>query len=221
MAIAAITVGAILAALPTGAIAAAPRPAYVVVAAATVWTSPGSPRSVDRRALSNPVDLSRWLTALATAGRRGLEGRAQTQVLYAARVLVVSRAAGWSKVIVPGQPTPKDPRGYPGWIPTSQLTFLTGLDRYRSSPVAIVTWRRLWLQTAAGARRLRVSFGTRLTVLGRSGTRVRLLTPTGRDVFAPRQGVALYPSVRSIPKPSGTAIVRTARRFLGLAYLWA
>ena len=48
--------------------------------------------------------------------------RTQTQALYGAPVLVLARQGAWSQVVVPRQPTPRDARGYPGWIPTRQLT---------------------------------------------------------------------------------------------------
>ena len=42
--------------------------------------------------------------------------RTQTQALYGAPVLVLAHQGAWSQVVVPRQPTPRDARGYPGWI---------------------------------------------------------------------------------------------------------
>jgi len=133
--------------------------AYVSVAVATVWTSPDKPRPVDRAALSSPVDIDGWITAMSFPQRLELTDAdmTQTQVLLGRPVHVLDRRDGWARVAVPGQPTPRDPLGYPGWIPDAQLT--------ASAP------------TAAG-------------------------------------------NAGGVPVPDAGDLVRTARGFLGLPYVW-
>src|SRR5919202_6441528 len=78
----------------------------VAVAVATLWVSPA---------------YARALTNLDTSARRALVGKIETQALYGERVRVLERRGRWARVVVPDQPTPRDRRGYPGWIRTSEL----------------------------------------------------------------------------------------------------
>jgi hypothetical protein len=97
-------------------------PAYVAVAMATVWRSPSSPRPVDAPALTNPVRVREWLAALSASDQSGLIGRADTQMLLGDQVEVLALSGAWASVVVPDQATTLDSRGYPGWVPTVQLS---------------------------------------------------------------------------------------------------
>jgi gamma-D-glutamyl-L-lysine dipeptidyl-peptidase len=198
------------------------RPAYVDVAVATLWVRPGIARPIDRPALTHPVDMAAWQRALATTARRAwLVGRLETQALYGTRVLVTGRSGSWLHVVVPSQPTPRDARGYPGWLPAVQVTDALTLDRYAHGRVAVVTKRVAWLRTTAGARTIRLSFGTRLAVVGASTAGVEIATPNGGTRVVGASAVRVYPRRSAIPTPTGAQVVRTARRFVGLRYLWA
>jgi gamma-D-glutamyl-L-lysine dipeptidyl-peptidase len=135
---------------------------------------------------------------------------------------VLEQRGRWSRVAVHGQPTQLDPRGYPGWLPTRQLTGnLSLLALARTRPVAIVTRRTAWLREPATlARRIQVSYGTRLWVVHASGGYETVATPNGGRLAIRQTAVATYPSVADIPRPTGVRIVTAARKFLGLAYLW-
>jgi cell wall-associated NlpC family hydrolase len=142
-------------------------------------------------------------------------GRLETQALYGRRVRVLATRGAWSRVVVPDQPTPRDARGYPGWLPSGQLT-------RRAAPrgtgaVATVTRRVAWLRDLRGRRLLEVSYGTRLPVLGSAGSQAVVGTPGGGRARLPAGAVSTGPA----PRPSGAAIVAAARRFLGVRYLWA
>lgn len=95
---------------------------WVAVAVATVWRDPDRPRPVDLPALANPTALREWLAALDVAAKKDLVGRIETQVLLGQPVTVLEERDGWVRVAVPEQPEPGAPRGYPGWIPSWQLT---------------------------------------------------------------------------------------------------
>jgi gamma-D-glutamyl-L-lysine dipeptidyl-peptidase len=200
--------------------AAVARPAYVDVSVATLWTRPRIARTLDRPSLTHPVNMDLWTSRLTTARRRWLVGRLETQVLYGTRVLVTGRSGTWVHVVVPSQRTPRDARGYPGWLPAVQLTSDLSLDRDAHGPVAVVTRKRAWLSTRAGAHRIRVSFGTRLAVVGSSAHGVVVATPTGGVRTVLRADVRVYARRGAIPRPTGAQVVRTARRFAGLRYLW-
>lgn len=194
--------------------------AWVAVSVATLWRSPDSPRGIDAPALASPVRIEQWLGTMTTAERRALNGHADTQALLGDRVRVVRLRPGWAKVVVPSQPSQLDPRGYPGWIPRRQLTTTAPT---RSGQVATVVKRTAWLRTdqADGQKWLRVSFGTRLPVVTRTVKSVRVATPSGAVRRIARSVVALHaPADPAIP-PTRASIVRTARSFEGLEYLWS
>jgi len=192
--------------------------AYVDVSVATVWTSPSSPLPVDRPALADPVDMRRWSQSLTTADRLGLIGRVQTQVLFGDRVLVLKRSGAWAYVVVPDQPTPKDRRGYPGWVPAAQIRAADAFGRELQGPLAVVTRPTAWLTIAK--QRIELSYATRLPFVGQSGGDVLVQTPQGQIGRLVDGDVATYGSANSIPRATGTTIVAAARMFLGVRYLW-
>ena len=122
---------AALACGPGDAQAQVAQVAYVDVAVTTLWVRPSRTRPIDRPSLTNPVNMDRWAGRMTTPQRRWLVGRLETQALYGTRVLVVGHDGAWAKIVVPSQSTPRDSRGYPGWVPAGQLTTNTILDQYR------------------------------------------------------------------------------------------
>ena len=203
-----------------------------------MWTSPQSPRPIDRPALTNPVDVHGWLDAMSTADKLDLteSNRTQTQALYGARVQVLDRRDGWTEVAVPGQPTPKNPVGYPGWIPDAQLTASPGFDTLTAErPTAVVdgaatTW--LHEDPLLTRRSMEISANTRLPVLGAPGGTdssggsggapgaVLVATPSGGSGWVAADVVTVTPHGESAPAPTGEDLVRSAREFLGRPYLW-
>ena len=116
------------------AVPTVPATHVVRVPVTTVWTDPESPRAVDAPAVAPEPDNVGWLAALdANAahdesgdGRLGLHGRVETQLLAGEPVVVTQTHHGeatgsWSHVVAPWQRSPKDERGYPGWVPTAHL----------------------------------------------------------------------------------------------------
>jgi gamma-D-glutamyl-L-lysine dipeptidyl-peptidase len=211
---------------PARAAAAAPQRMYVAVNVATVWTNPGKARPVDRPALTNPAHPRQWLRAMTPEQSEDLtdSNRTQTQALYGAPVTVLAQEGGWSQVVVPRQPTPRDPRGYPGWIPTVQLTSNPSFAAATSKPFALVdrgiatglfTGRKLRHKVLA------LSMNTRLPVLARTKRAVQVLTPDRGAKWLPRKRTHVYRSENSIPRPTGKQLVRTAKTFLRQPYVWA
>ncbi len=194
--------------------------AWVAVSVATVWRSRTSPRKVDAPALANPVRIQTWLSRMTTAQRRALNGRADTQALLGDKVRIVKLRPGWAKVVVPDQPTPADSRGYPGWVPRRQLT---ATPPVAATTRATVVSRLGWLREdrAGGARTLRISFGTRLPVVGTTGSWVRVATPGGavRRIRAAQVSVHA-PADPALPQ-TRAGLVASATSFVGLDYLWA
>ncbi len=194
--------------------------AWVAVSVATLWRSRKAPRRVDRPALANPVRIQTWLSTMTTNQRRALNGRADTQALLGDKVRVVKLRPGWAKVVVPGQPTPADLRGYPGWVPRRQLTATPPLS---AATRATVVSRLGWLREdrTGGARTLRISFGTRLPVVGSSGSWVRVATPTGAIRRIRTAQVSVHAPKDPALAATRAGVVASATSFVGLDYLWA
>lgn len=196
------------------------RDAWVAVSVATLWRSPDAPRGVDAPALSRPVHIERWLSSMSLTERRGLYHRADSQALFGDRVRVIRVRPDWARVVVPSQPSQLDPRGYPGWVPRRQLTTVRPAVSERR---ATVVTRTAWLRTdrVDGRRLFRVSFGTRLPVRGTSAGSVRVVTPTGALRRLAKDAVVVHDRHDPAIAPGRRSLVRTARSFLGLPYLWA
>ena len=219
-----------LPASPTASPAAAatsPRRMYVAVNVATVWTDPSKARRVDRPALTNPAQPQRWLRVMTSDQKADLtdSNRTQTQALYGAPVTVLARKGAWSQVVVPRQPTPRDPRGYPGWIPTVQLTSSPAYARATARRAFALVDRGigtgLFRDRALRHRVLTLSTNTRLPVLGRTAKAFLVKTPQHGRKWLPRSRASVYKTERSIPRPTGADLVRTARTFLRQPYVWA
>jgi cell wall-associated NlpC family hydrolase len=192
-------------------------PAFVSVAVATLWRSPQSVRPVDAPALANPVRIRQWLAALSPTDQAGLIGRADSQLLLGDEVGVVAVRGGWAQVVVPDQPTPLDPRGYPGWVPVGQFT---AAPPPQTNLVATVTSPTLWL-SSQGLPVMEVSFGTRLPVIRVDGSTVRVAAAGQGALDAPAAAVTIgQPGAAALP-PTPGALMASLRMFLGLRYLWA
>jgi cell wall-associated NlpC family hydrolase len=152
--------------------------------------------------------------------KRWLVGRLETQALYGAKVYVLGTSGAWSHVAVAGQPTPRNGRGYPGWLPTKQLT---GVVPPVTAEVAVVRRPVAWLYESAAldGRVLQLSYGTRLPVLSATDEAVEVARPEGGSAYLRRSAVVLHAAGAPWPALSGARLVAEARRFLGLQYLWA
>ena len=200
----------------------------IAVSVATLWTAPNSPRPLDAMATSVPADPAGWLNRLTTAGRRGLNGRVESQALFGQPVKVLEERGAWSRVALTGQPSPKSPDGYPGWIPTAQLVEVTRSEGRGGTTTApapeevVVTRRSAWAHSSASltARAIRLSYGTRLPFASARGDAVEVQAPGGRPLWLSSKQVAVIATGTAPRRPTGSAVVAEARKFLGLPYLW-
>ncbi len=197
---------------------------WVDVSVATMWVKPWYPRSVDQPALANPARPRQWIAAMTTAQKSWLVGRLESQALYGTRVTVIAHhGAGWTRIAVPSQPTDRDSRGYPGWVPTRQLT---STPPSASQTTAIVTTPTAWLWTGwtskgpSGSKLMEISYDTMLPVVSATSTYVEVTLIGGRHVALARWRVALHAAGASW-NATAAKVVTEARKFLGLQYLWA
>jgi cell wall-associated NlpC family hydrolase len=187
------------------------------VAVANLWAEPDQARALDAPTLAKPVSMDTWLGSMSTDDRLWLVGRLVTQALYGDQVTIVETAGDWTKVVVPRQPSSLDPRGYPGWLPTAQLT--STAPATGTGATATVTKPATTLRDPDDPERILVelSFNTRLPVLASSdSTWVTVATPGGGRgrVAATDVGVGTRTA-------AGEDVVRTAEQFAGVPYLWA
>jgi gamma-D-glutamyl-L-lysine dipeptidyl-peptidase len=197
---------------------------WVAVSVATMWVKPWYPRPVDQPALANPARPRQWIAGMTLAQKSWLVGRLESQVLYGTEVKVIDHhGPAWTKIAVPGQPTDRDRRGYPGWVPTRQLTSRAPAT---ASTIAVVRAPTAWLWSGwtasgvAGTKVIEVSYDTRLPVVSATSTSVVISLIGGRHVAVRRSVVAMHVAGTGWGVTSAK-IVSEARKFLGLRYLWA
>jgi gamma-D-glutamyl-L-lysine dipeptidyl-peptidase len=197
--------------------------AYVDVGVATSWVFPGFDQTVDQPAVSNPSDVTEWLESMSLGQEQRLIGDLETQALYGQRVVILEDQGEWLKVAVEGQPTPRNALGYPGWVPRRQLTFDTDLGAYEGKPFAQVRTKSTNLYNDRGLSIpfIELSYATRLPVVGRSADAIEVATPDDGNKWIRASDATVYGSEAAIPKPTGEDLVRTAKMFLGVPYLWA
>ncbi|MGG1632873.1 NlpC/P60 family protein [Rossellomorea sp. NRS-1567] len=192
--------------------------ALIAVPVSTVWTSKDSARDLDSPAVSNPVQINEWLDSLTHETRLALcdENRIQSQALFGQEVLVMEEEDGWSHVIIPDQATSKDNQGYPGWVPSAQLSLgeLTQTDTY-----AIVISKFTNLINEGDEVELALSFQTILPVVKEHDHVIEVVTPLGTR-FLKQKDVIISTTKVNDQKGSGQDIVNSGKTFLDLPYLW-
>ncbi|WP_446664010.1 C40 family peptidase [Flexivirga sp. B27] len=201
----------------------APEIAYVDVAVATLWTEPGIDRPIDAPAVGNPVDPRKWTDEQTVAQRRWLVGKLETQALYGQRVTVLERSGGWAHVVVAGQPTPRNPLGYPGWVPAKQLTSNPAFGHKTDRRFALVSAKTtgLYADPTLKHSSMKLSINTRLPVLGTTKDAIKVFTPDRGASWIAKSDAQVYNSPSDIPQPTPADLARTARMFAGLPYVWA
>jgi cell wall-associated NlpC family hydrolase len=197
--------------------------AYIDVAAATLWTEPDRARPIDEPSTTKPVDLWKWTRSMSLDQKMWLVGELQTQALYGNKVTILQEKGDWVEVAVDGQPTPKNELGYPAWMPKKQLAYNSRFDHYQEVPFALVTSPTAWLYDNRKLTKsfMEISFNTRLPVINKKADAMLVATPTDGNKWISSSDVSVYTSEKAIPKPTGEDLVQTAKKFLGLPYLWA
>jgi len=197
------------------------RGAWVNVAVANLWAEPDQTRPLDAPSLGQEVDIDAWLAAMTVDDRRWLVDRLVTQALYGDQVTVVETAGGWTKVVVLRQPSSLDPRGYPGWLPTVQVTSVPPLRPGASTPGdAVVIRPRAPLRDGShpSIEKMEVSFNTRLPIVNVSPVGVEVGIPGGDVALLSTGDFEILPP--DAPLPTGDDVVGSADLFAGLEYLW-
>ncbi len=184
----------------------------IAVPVATVWTGPDAPRERDALATADRPDVAAWTSSMDAASRLELHGRTVTQALLGEPVTPLEERAGWIRVVLPWQPSGKDPDGYPGWVRAAHV----GAAAKPSERAAVVATPAADCRTSDGT--IALSYGTRLAVLEADAERTTVTLPDGRDGSLPTAHVR-----NPDADPAGgwaASLLASARQFLGLRYLW-
>lgn len=207
-------------------------PCWVAVNVATLWVNPKdprlAPRSIDHPALTNPADPRHWANSMTVAQKLWLVGKLETQALYGTKVQasgewVAPDGVRWVKVTVWSQPTNRDARGYPGWVPARQLTTIRPDS---TGTTAVVRSRAPWLWSAwssagvGGSKVMQVSNATMLPVIQATSAYVTVTLLGGQQVALRPSDVAVFTAGQSWGA-TRNRVVDQAETFLGLQYLWA
>ncbi|MCG5467292.1 C40 family peptidase [Micromonospora sp. LAH09] len=196
------------------------REAVVRVAVATLWTSPEAVRPVDHPALTAGADILAWVAGLDTDQQVG--DCVLSQLLLGERVLVSElRPDGWARVVAVEQPAAKlDPRGYPGWLPSEQLTPVDPSTDTGTDPPLVVDSTVTGLHAAPNGPVVLpgVVVGTRLVPAGPP-------RDDWRPVHVPGHAAPLWLPDDHLVAPSAGApaaaqALAVAQRLLDVVYIW-
>ncbi|NTU27968.1 C40 family peptidase [Bacillus tequilensis] len=186
----------------------------VISAVANIWTAPDSPRPLDQAMLRPTVLIRDWLERMTYNERLGLctDNVIQTQVLFGEKVLVTGEQDEWVSVVVPSQPSRKDPRGYPGWMKKNQLK--------KTSPIhtqndVMISKPAAFLYNSHGEKEIELSFLTVLPFIAEENGYVKVSTVFGERFVKRTDAVPVREQ-----KGTSEDIIQTGAFFLGLPYLW-
>ena len=187
------------------------------VAVATVWASPEKVREVDAHGIAENVKINKWIETMNEQENHDLteSSRIETQLLYGEPVLIDEVAGNWAKIVAVWQPSKKDERGYPGWVPLAQLKEVETLDEQGYARI-IANKAQLWTEDFKPLAV--VPFNAMLPVKS-AGQFVRVQTPDG-DALIMEDQVEIVSSFDSIPKGTGMDIASLGAKFLDLQYFW-
>jgi cell wall-associated NlpC family hydrolase len=204
----------------------------VAVPISTLWASPDAPREVDGQAIAATPDISAWYKAMNTEDRLGLHGRTLSQLLMGEPVQVTEEVGRWVRVQAPWQPSSaglpagSDFAGYPGWLPRSHLA--ARADPPDDHGQAVVTARTTLLRVGVDASpvtgreasaTVAISWASTLPVVSATDTEVHVALPGGRQGVLEAEDVRVRPP-GAVPAVTGEATLDSARRMLGIGYLW-
>ena len=145
-------------------------------------------------------------------------GELVTQAIVGTGLVIEKSTDGWRHVRLPDQ--------YHAWIEAEHLReYAQGEPAYASEgQIAEIQELLAFLHNqpddTSRAPVMQVTIGARLEVAKEYDERVRVRLPDGRALWMRRNDVAIKEA--GSPRPRGTAqqVLETARRFLGLPYLW-
>nr|WP_263314380.1 C40 family peptidase [Mammaliicoccus sp. Marseille-Q6498] len=191
---------------------------YCRVNVGTIWRDRDKARDIDRDGIMYPANIQRWLLELNLEQKLSFteDSRIDTQVLYGEAVEVIEERDGWSYVMCLEQPSKSHPKGYPGFIPSNQIS---DMKSYESQQKLRVKVPKTTLFNADFTTKQILSFNTMLPVLKLGEQFVEVDTPEGLGLISV-QDVELSDEFGTFKKGSMDGVIQNAKLFIDLPYLW-
>jgi cell wall-associated NlpC family hydrolase len=146
------------------------------------------------------------------------ENRVQSQLLFGEPVLVTDIQDDWAHVVIPSQPSKKDERGYPGWVPLPQLMKVKKSDWTQELTAAVIK-DKVWLENENNEKVMKLSYMTFLPAASLDQSRAEVITPFGSH-YLPKDAVEIFPTKEGLNKGTGNDIVKAGEPYLSLDYFW-
>ncbi|MCH7323731.1 NlpC/P60 family protein [Solibacillus sp. MA9] len=194
---------------------------YVVdVAVTNLWHQSNQAREVDYPSTKNPVEMQKWISSLSLAQKKWLVGKTDTQALYGDEVSLLETKGKWQRIAAKDQYVPYLKAGYPGWVPVTHVVATT--KNYDDCSKAIITAKKTMLLDEDTKKKfLEISYATILPVIEEDNTYYYVETPSDGIKLLKKSDAKSYQKYSDIAKPTADTIIKEAKRFLDLPYLWA
>jgi gamma-D-glutamyl-L-lysine dipeptidyl-peptidase len=182
------------------------------------------------------VELTDRIVVLPDAGLgRGTHGLVRVSVANVRRTpahaaeLVTQAVMGWPVRLLKEQSgwwlVHTEPDGYLGWIEDLQLARVTPDERqaWESGPQGFVTVPHAAVREAPSEGADPVTdlvIGSLVGLAGVEGAWARVILPDGRGGFVDAAAVEDHRAWRASREPTPESVLRTARLFMGVPYLW-
>lgn len=191
---------------------------YCRVNVGTIWRSADKARDIDRDGIMYPADIQRWLLELNLAQKLSFteDSRIDTQVLYGEMVEVIEEQDGWSHVLCIEQPSKQHPKGYPGFIPSSQLGEMKDYKAHQKLRVIVP---KSTLFNLDFTTKQILSFNTVLPVTKGEDEYVEVDTPEGKGLIHSND-VEFSDENGNFQTGTMQGVIENAKRFIDLPYLW-
>lgn len=188
-----------------------------------VWHSPGKTRPIDEISIQANPDMKKWSSQMTIPEKQWLIGKTDTQALYGDPVEIIRSSGNWHFIAIKDQAKTGHKNGYEGWVPKSHVA--ASIINNTNCPIAVVNAKIATLYNVAKwddkQKWLDVSYTTILPVVEEHGQFLEVLTVEGTTKFMLKQDAKVYGNYASIPKPTATEIIDSAKQYLGLPYVWA
>lgn len=140
-----------------------------------------------------------------------------SELLYGEIVEVIENEGAYTKVFVPDQKNSQEPKGYPGWIFSEDLSALPEKWTTTLDKIAIKKATAELTFASDSQKKRCVSIGTILPVVNSDEATYQVITPDGIGTVVKESAQLLGAAVKD---PAGQ-IVERAKIFLNLRYIWA
>ena len=187
----------------------------IKVPTALVWSAPAVATKTDQAYLKTG-DLAAWLAALKPADKDRLADNDSivTEALFNDRVVLDRVDGDWAHVFVTRQGNRQERRGYPGWVPVTQLTTTDEELTYPTTTVRLVHAETTLLNEDRQPVTT-LPLGTLLTTTGQDSEWIQVVTPLGKGWIA-----ADAAKLGVTGADDGDRLLALGEQFIGTPYLW-